>query len=179
MPETDRLADRIADGDRAAFRELVLQTSQQLVRFAARILGNVSDAEDAVQEAYVKAHRALTTGTFERRAKLSTWLYRVVLNTSIDLKRREKRRPTTFLSDTGPAEPRALHPERAEQRLALRELSDWLQALPEEQQGVVLLKCVEGFSSRETAEVLDCSEGAVEQRLVRARRALRSRRHAS
>ena len=63
-----------------------------------------------------------------------------------------------------------------EAHLALVELGEWLEVLPAEQRAVVVLKSVEGFSSKETAEILGCSEGAVEQRLVRARATLRARR---
>jgi len=63
----------------------------------------------------------------------------------------------------------------AEARIALTELADWLEALPSEQHAAIVLKCVEGLSSAEVATTLGCSEGAVEQRLVRARAALRRR----
>lgn len=67
----------------------------------------------------------------------------------------------------------------AEAKLALSELSEWLGELPREQQAALVLKSVEGFSSAEAAEILECSEGAVEQRLVRARATLREKRSAS
>jgi RNA polymerase sigma-70 factor (ECF subfamily) len=169
---------RFLKGDAAAFQEVVDATSTRLVRLSARMLGNVADAEDVVQEAYVKAYRSLLDGQFDRRAKVETWLYRIVVNAAIDARRKRARR--------GPAielqEETAMAQEgesTAEGRLALTELSDWLGDLPPDQQAALLLKAVEGRDSAEIAEILGCSEGAVEQRLVRARATLRQRRNES
>jgi RNA polymerase sigma-70 factor (ECF subfamily) len=163
--------ERVRSGDTAAFQRIVDATSARLVRLAARMLGNVSDAEDVVQEAYVKAYRALTTGEFEGRANISTWLYRIVSNQAIDAMRSRKRRP----QPTDTADESISDLASAEQKLALKELEDWLSDLPPEQRAALVLKTVEGLTSPEIAEVLQCSEGAVEQRLVRARAALRKR----
>ncbi|MEM1033885.1 MAG: sigma-70 family RNA polymerase sigma factor [Myxococcota bacterium] len=168
-------AARVARGDRAAFRVIVEHTQVPLHRLATRLVGNPAEAEDVLQEAYVKAFRALTADRFAGDAALSTWLYRIVTNAALDHLRR--RRP----QEKGAAEP----PEpgfdgtiSAEARLALRELDLWLKDLTPDQRAVVILKAVEGMTTPEVAEVLDCSEGAVEQRLVRARAALRRRRDA-
>jgi RNA polymerase sigma-70 factor (ECF subfamily) len=163
--------ERVRAGDAAAFQRIVDATSARLVRLAARMLGNVSDAEDVVQEAYVKAHRALMTGDFDQRANVSTWLYRIVTNQSIDAMRSRKRRP----QPTDTADESTSDLASAEQKLALTELEDWMSELPADQRAALVLKAVEGLTSPEIAEVLQCSEGAVEQRLVRARAALRKR----
>jgi RNA polymerase sigma-70 factor (ECF subfamily) len=85
------------------------------------MLGNVSDAEDVVQEAYVKAYRGLMAGEFDGRANVSTWLYRIVTNQSIDAMRSRKRRPQpTDLADESTSDLAS-----AETKLALAELSDW------------------------------------------------------
>jgi RNA polymerase sigma-70 factor (ECF subfamily) len=70
------------------------------VRLAARITGSVEDGEDVVQEAYVKAHRALVEGRFDRRSRIETWLYRIVANSAIDALRAGAKRPRA--SDTIP-----------------------------------------------------------------------------
>ena len=161
-------------GDTTAFQRIVDATSARFVRVGARMLGSIADAEDVVQEAYVKAYRSLVAGQFDRRSKVETWLFRIVLNTAIDAKR--KRGPAKVDADTlvdlgwdGNAS--------AEARLALKELANWLGELPEDQRTALLLKAVEGMSSAEIAEVMECTEGAVEQRLVRARATLRERRN--
>jgi RNA polymerase sigma-70 factor (ECF subfamily) len=162
--------DEVARGNSAAFRRIVERTQHRLVRLAVRILGDQAEAEDAVQESYVKAHDALARGRFDRRSSMETWLYRIVTRTAIDAARRgarTQRLPETLEREPGGAD--------IENRLALRELSTWLLELPRDQHAALLLKAVEGFSSAEVAAILECSEGAVEQRLVRARVALRQR----
>jgi RNA polymerase sigma-70 factor (ECF subfamily) len=162
---------RVRSGDTAAFQRIVDATSGRLVRLAARMLGSVVDAEDVVQEAYVKAYRALQTGEFDGRANVSTWLFRIVTNQAIDAMRGRARRP----KPTDTADESISDLASAEEQLALSELSDWMSELPADQRATLVLKAVEGMTSPEIAEVLECSEGAVEQRLVRARAALRKR----
>jgi len=162
---------RVRSGDAPAFQRIVDATSTRLVRLAARMLGSVVDAEDVVQEAYVKAYRALMTGEFDGRANVTTWLYRIVTNQAIDAMRSRARRPRP----TDTADESISDLASAEQQLALTELSDWMEELPADQRAALVLKAVEGLTSPEIAEVLQCSEGAVEQRLVRARAALRKR----
>jgi RNA polymerase sigma-70 factor, ECF subfamily len=163
--------ERVRAGDAAAFQQIVDATSARLVRLAARMLGNVIDAEDVVQEAYVKAYRGLMSGEFDGRANVSTWLYRIVTNQSIDAMRGRKRRPPpTDLADESTSDLAS-----AETKFALAELEDWMRDLPPDQRATLVLKAVEGLTSPEIAEVLQCSEGAVEQRLVRARSTLRKR----
>jgi RNA polymerase sigma-70 factor (ECF subfamily) len=163
--------ERVRTGDTAAFQRIVDATSPQLIRLGARMLGSVADAEDVVQEAYVKAYRALTTGEFDGRANVSTWLYRIVTNQAIDAMRSRVRRP----KPTDTADESISELASAEQKLALTELEDWLSELPPDQRAALVLKAVEGMTSPEIAEIMQCSEGAVEQRLVRARAALRKR----
>jgi RNA polymerase sigma-70 factor (ECF subfamily) len=167
----EEAARRVQRGDASAFRMIVEATASRLVRLSARIVGSVTEAEDVVQEAYVKAYRALVEGQFDARSSVSTWLHRIVVNAALDARRKRKRDPEDAI-DSQTAPPAA---GSAEQAVALRELADWLAELPEDQRTALLLKTVEGMSSAEIAAVLGCSEGAVEQRLVRARAALRQR----
>jgi RNA polymerase sigma-70 factor (ECF subfamily) len=144
------------------------------VRYAARLLGNMADAEDVVQESYVKAHRALTSGSFDGRASLKTWLYRIVTRTAIDHKRSRQRGERLAASDSA-LEAGFDGGAQVESYVALRELDEWMATLPVEQRSALVLQSLEGFTNREVAGILECSEGAVEQRLVRARAALRGR----
>ena len=171
METLEQAAARVATGDAAAFQIIVAGTSDRLVRLAARLLGNISDAEDVVQEAYVKAYRALVADQFDGRSSMTTWLYRIVTRTAIDVLRSSKRRKQTDSMPEASFDGAGL----AEARLALAELADLLDALPEDQRVAIVLKSVEGLSTGEMAKILDCSEGAVEQRLVRARATLRAR----
>ncbi len=171
MVDLEKAAAAVSAGDRSAFLRIVTATQDRLVRLSARFLGSVPDAEDVVQEAYVRAYRALTEGRFDGRSSVTTWLHRIVLNATLDAKRGRRGRAADVAE--GGWDVAVSGVAASEARVSLRELADWLGALPEEQQVVLVLKAVEERSSAEVAEILGCSEGAVEQRLVRARAALR------
>lgn len=164
------LAARVAKGDEAAFRGIVDRTRAPLYRLAARLCGDLGEAEDALQEAYVDAYRALREGRWDGRSKVETWLYRIVTNAGIDAlrKRREQRGREA-------REPRYDGLVAAEARVALRELDAMLADLAPQDRAALVLTSVEGLSAKAAADALGCSEGAVEQRLVRARAALRER----
>lgn len=169
-PDLRFLAARVAKGDEAAFRGIVDRTRAPMFRLAARLVGDLAEAEDALQEAYVDAYRALREGRWDGRSKVETWLYRIVTNAGIDAlrKRREARA-------TDSREPRFDGEVAAEARVALRELDAMLADLAPQDRAALVLTAVEGLSSKAAADALGCSEGAVEQRLVRARSALRAR----
>lgn len=164
------VAARVADGDDAAFREIVERTRAPMYRLAARLVGDLAEAEDALQEAFVDAFRALRERRYDGRSKVETWLYRIVTNACLDALRR--RRET---SQEEPREPRFDGLVTAEARVALGELDSLLADLPPQERAALVLVAVEGLSAKEAATALSCSEGAVEQRLVRARAALRAR----
>ena len=173
MDNLDEAVQRVLAGDSAAFQRIVEATSSRLVRLSARIVGNVADAEEVVQEADVKAYRSLTGGQFDRRSRVQTWLYRIVVNGSIDAKRARARAavPSDTVADLGWD-----GAANAEARVALSELSDMLSSLPPDQKAALVLKSVEGFSSAEIGEIMGRAEGAVEQLLVRARAALKKKK---
>lgn len=166
------LAARVEKGDLAAFRGIVDHTRAGLYRLSARLTGNLGDAEDVLQEAYVDAYRALREGRYDGRAKVETWLYRIVTNAGLDaLRRRREGRQ----GEREHREPQYDGLVAAEARVALRELDAMLAELSPEDRAALVLTSVEGLSAKGAAEVLGTSEGAVEQRLVRARAALRER----
>ncbi len=132
-------------------------------------MGSTAEAEDVVQEAYVKAFRALEEGRFDARSSIETWLHRIVVNTALDARRKRSRAREDALDSSRGAE------GNAETAVALRELAESLDALPDDQRAALLMKA-DGMSAAEIGAVLGCTEGAVEQRLVRARATLRERR---
>lgn len=166
-------AARALSTDARALEALVESTGPGLVRYAARILGSIADAEDAVQESYVKAYDALVLGRFDGRSSLKTWLYRIVTRTAIDLRRSRGRRerPLGDVLPEGSIDGMA----GADAHVALRELEELFEGLPDEQRSALMLQAMEGFTNREIGEILECSEGAVEQRLMRARATLRAK----
>lgn len=173
MGPLDEAAARVMGGDASGFRAIVEATSARLVRLAARLVGSPTDAEDVVQDAYVKAYHALKAGRFDRRSRVDTWLHRIVVNAALDLLRHRSRHRSASAEIHDVALEGA---PNAEARVALSELSDMLADLPVEQRAAVTLKAVEGLTSPEIADLMGSTEGAVEQLLVRARAALRRRR---
>lgn len=167
------LAARVANGDDAAFRGIVDHTRGPLYRLAARLCGDLGEAEDALQEAYVHAYRALREGRYDGRSKVETWLYRIVTNAGIDALRRRKEQRAPEAREA--REPRFDGLVAAEARVALRELDAMMDDVAPQDRAALVLVAVEGLSAKAAGEALGCSEGAVEQRLVRARAALRSR----
>ncbi|ABC80333.1 RNA polymerase sigma factor [Anaeromyxobacter dehalogenans] len=154
---------------------IVRETAPRLYRLAARLTGDLAEAEDVLQESYVRACAGLGGRAFQRRSSIETWLHRIVVNASLDALRARRRRSARE-THAAPAD-EVLDPGASlEARAALRELSEWLDELPAEQRVALVLKEIEGHSASEVARLLGCSEGAVEQRLVRARTFLRERR---
>lgn len=155
----------------ALFERLIAANSDRLYRLAARVVGDLDVAADVVQDAWLRAFAALRRDEFSGDSEVRTWLYRIVLNVALNARRSEGRRSAQLKH----LEPGNESADRLDARVQLRELAQWMRALPDEQCGALVLKELEGFTSKEAAAILDCSEGAVEQRLVRARATLRKR----
>jgi RNA polymerase sigma-70 factor, ECF subfamily len=164
------VAARVAAGDVASFRPIVDHTRAPLYRLAARLVGNLADAEDVLQDAYSSAYRALLAGQYDGRSKVETWLYRIVANACVDLLRKRREKQTDEMH-----EPRFDGQVHAEARVALRELDKLLDTLQPLDRAALVLVAVEGLSAKDAAEALGATEGAIEQRLVRARAALRTK----
>jgi RNA polymerase sigma-70 factor (ECF subfamily) len=165
-------ARRVRNGEVAAFEDIVRATSAQLVRVAVRIVGDMAEAQDVVQDSYVSAFRSLSDGLFEGRASVPTWLRSIVVNRAIDAVRSRKRRPRL---DDSQVEVSWQGAASMESRTALLEMEQWMDALTPDQRAALVLSAMEGMSNAEIAQAMGCTEGAVEQRLVRARVALRQR----
>lgn len=153
-------------GDRSAFEELYRAHGASMKSVAANVLGDLAEAEDAVQDAFVKIFRS--AASFEGRSRFSTWIYRVVVNCCYDRLRR--RRPTVSLDDAAepPRAPAAESPDPALRRA----LEQGLAALPPRQRSAFVLFAVEGFSHREIAEILDVSPGNSKTLVFDAKRRL-------
>ena len=162
----------LAGAEWKALEAAALRQAPALFRLAARLTGSAADGEDVLQEAFTRAVAELRAGTFRGEAQLSTWLYRVVTHAALDRVRHAKQRER---SAPRLAEEEAAAGASGETAVALRELADAMAGLPDDQRAALVLKEVQGLSTREVAEVLERSEGATEQLLVRARQALRKR----
>src|SRR5207248_11100124 len=170
-------------GDVAAFEELVRRYDRNIFRIAQHITQNREDAEDVVQDAFLKAYGNLEQ--FQGQSKFYTWLVRIAVNEA--LMRLRRRRPERMVSldedvkteeDSMPREVADWSPN-PEQQYSQAELRDILgktiQGLPPSFRTVFVLRDVEGLSTEETAEALDLSVPAVKSRLLRARLQLRDR----
>lgn len=169
--------------DQSAFAEQAMEYMPQLYSAALRMTRNAADAEDLVQETYLKAYRGFDR--FEEGTNLRAWLYRILTNTFINMYRSKKRRPTETELDEGEdlylyRRLGGLEAARAT-RSAEDELMDFftesevkeaIESLPEQYRLVVLLCDVEGFSYKEIAEWLEIPIGTVMSRLHRGRKAL-------
>jgi RNA polymerase sigma factor (sigma-70 family) len=150
-----RLANGCAAGDTRVFEEIYRKFGEKMKSVAWSHLGNVSDAEDAVQETFLKIHRAATTFTGE--ASFSTWAYRILVNTCFDVLRRRKRRiEETNLDETVETVERTAPNVDDMKRIALRRMLD---ELPEQRRAVFTLFEIEGLSHAEIGQILGISEG--------------------
>lgn len=171
------LVTRARSGDTEAFGRLVKRHSEMLFQVAYRLTGNEANAEDVVQEAFIRAYRKIDR--FDGRSAFGTWLYRITVNCSMDAMRKkqrskestdlepvlEQRQPST--ADPGP------------QRLAMsREISHQVAAvldgLSTMERTAFLLKHYEGRSLKEIAEIMDLRVNAVKHAIFRAVKKLRS-----
>jgi RNA polymerase sigma-70 factor (ECF subfamily) len=138
---------------------------------AMNLLGNTSDAEDAVQEAFLKLYRSWDS--FKGESLRSTWLYRILVNTCYDIGRRRKRTPEPATPDDEQAAEQKAAPQ-SDHALRLT-IERALRRLPEVQRSVFLLFEVEGFKHREIADILDIPEGTSKHALFSAKRELQER----
>jgi RNA polymerase sigma-70 factor (ECF subfamily) len=169
--------------DQAKFADLAMEHMGSLYTAALRMTRNPADAEDLVQETYLKAYRAFNT--FQEGTNLKAWLYKILTNTFINAYRSKKRRPEqTELDEVedlylyrrlGGLEAAAAGRSAEEEVLehfTEGDIKAALEALPEQFRMAVLLADVEGFSYKEIAEILDVPIGTVMSRLHRGRKAL-------
>lgn len=167
-------------GDQQAFEQLVQDNQNRIYSLAVRLAGDREEAFDLAQEAFVKAWQGLPA--FQGESSFATWIYRLATNVCIDYLRKQKRRRQVEsevslddeeLSWTEPADwsqdpHRQL--ERSEQG---RALARGLEALPEQQRQILVLRELSGLSYQEIAEKLNLDLGTVKSRIARARMALR------
>ena len=168
--EDSELLDRLASGDEAAFRMLVERHIDRAYAIALRIVGNAADAEDVVQDTMLKVWSF--RGRWQHgRAKFSTWLYRVVSNRCIDLRRKPRTENVDMVPEVADGQPDAASIIERNELNDLLELA--LQRLPEQQRVAVVLSYHENMSNGEIAQVMDKTAAAVESLLKRGRLQLR------
>ena len=172
-------AARAKAGDADAFRVLVERHSRSLFRLAFRMTGNEQDAEDIVQDTFLRAYRRI--GKFDERASFGTWLYRITVNCSLDLVRARKRRS----EQSGPANPEmddliqslpstGATPDRmAMSGEARQRIAEAMEELSASERTAFVLRHFEGMCIDEVSRVLGCRPGAARHCVFRAVQKLR------
>jgi RNA polymerase sigma factor (sigma-70 family) len=166
----ERLVDRVRLGDERAFAEIVERYDAALMRYCRRLL-SASEVEEAVQETFLRAYQGMRGTTAD--VSLKPWLYRIALNVSLDVLRRERAYRKSLREEGRAAEPPAQALERREDMLDVLRA---IQALPPRQREALLLQAFEGRRYDDIATRLGISDQAVRQLLNRARTTLRGAR---
>ncbi|MBI3731050.1 MAG: RNA polymerase sigma factor RpoE [Burkholderiales bacterium] len=174
------LVERVQRGDKKAFELLVSKYQRKLMRLVSRLVYDHAEAEDVVQEAFIKAYRALPN--FRGESAFYTWLYRIGVNTAKNhLVTQGRRAPTSTDADVDEAESfvdadglRDIN--TPESLLASKQIAETVNSamltLPEELRNAITLREIEGLSYDEIAEVMLCPIGTVRSRIFRAREAI-------
>ncbi len=179
--ETLLIAD-LCEGDETALAPLVEKYKRMVYRLAMQITKNHADADDVMQETFIKVYRSIRT--FRKDAAFETWLYRIVVNEALNfVKRRERQRESTLEIASEAAyeattryraqianDPHA-HAEKSELR---HHVTEAVNSLSLKHRTVVILHEFEGLTHAEIASILNCSEGTVRSRLHYARKKLRT-----
>ena len=171
------LVERVQAGDRRAFDVLVSKYQRRLMRLVSRLVHDPAEAEDVVQETFIKAYRALRH--FRGDAAFYTWLYRIGINTAKNyLLTQGRRTPMSSDTDAGQAESfddgnRLRDNNTPESVLASKQIAATVNAamdvLPIELRTAIVLREIEGLSYEEISEIMACPIGTVRSRIFRAR----------
>lgn len=174
------LVERVQRGDKKAFELLVIKYQRKLMRLVSRLVRDQAEAEDVVQEAFIKAYRALPQ--FRGDSAFYTWLYRIGINTAKNyLVTQGRRAPTSTDSNAEEAETfddaeQLRDINTPESLLATKQIGETvnvaMNALPEELRTAISLREIEGLSYEEISEAMGCPIGTVRSRIFRAREAI-------
>ncbi|HUW06305.1 MAG TPA: RNA polymerase sigma factor [Williamwhitmania sp.] len=168
-----QLINRCRQGDTSALEEIYRLYSKAMYNTSLRILGTTADAEDATQEAFIKAFQKIET--FVENSSFGAWLKRIVINTSLDMLRKRNRGPLLseeVLSFQAADDPREEVEREAEIALNYDKVIKAISSLPEGYKLVVNLYLVEGLDHKEVGEILGISESTSRSQLARAKKRL-------
>ena len=174
------LVERVQRGDKKAFELLVIKYQRKLMRLVSRLVRDQAEAEDVVQEAFIKAYRALPQ--FRGESAFYTWLYRIGINTAKNyLVTQGRRAPTSTETNAEEGETfddaeQLRDINTPESMLATKQIASTvnvaMESLPEELRVAISLREIEGLSYDEIAEAMGCPIGTVRSRIFRAREAI-------
>lgn len=171
MSEESQLIDRALRGDRGAFTELVEKNQDRLFASMLQITGSPDEAEEVVQEAFIRAFMKLAT--FQRNSQFFTWLYRIAFNSALSRRRRKRARISLDQWRENNGLEVASQGDAVDEPMLQRErvamVRQALRALSEDHRSILVLREMEDYSYEEIAEILEVSIGTVRSRLSRAR----------
>lgn len=175
------LVEQSRNGDVDAFEELIKDYKKIAYNIALRVLRNVEDAEDASQEALIKVYKSIQN--FNMQSSFKSWLYRIVVNTCIDFKRKKNINAVSIDENIDLSGNKEFHIEIAddtnnpdlliERNFNLRLINDAVGNLEDDFKTIIILRDIQGFSYSEISEILNCNLGTVKSRLNRARKSLK------
>lgn len=171
-----KIIKEVRSGSHEAFKQLVEHYQEYTFRLAFKIVCNENDAKDVVQDSFIKVWRNINS--YKPSAKFSTWLYKIVTNTAIDLHRKQDRNTGLDIN-----EPKnlihALSSDNPGKKLENLELGSILQEvageLPEKQRMVFVLRDLQGMESQEVQQILEMTETVVKSNLYHARKAIKEK----
>ena len=176
-----QLIDQFRNGSNDAFNELLNRYQAKAFNLSMRFVKNQEDAEEVLQDVFTTLYRKLAF--FEGKSAFSSWLYRIVVNTSFMKLRKRRQTPAVSIEDLSPMAQQAtleredLLPEQTDVHTLSRELRESLQVaidkLPHDYRSVFILRDVDGLNNQEVSEILSLSIPAVKSRLHRSRLMLR------
>ncbi len=159
---------RIGNGDRTAYKMLVDRHLRDFLAFAARIIGDRAEAEDVMQEAFVRVWKNAGKWDQGRKARFTTWFYRIVMNLCIDTQRRRK--PASDIDAAAEmAAGGPLPDDQLSDRQKAGQVAEVMKMLPERQRLAMTLCYLQEQGNKEAAAILGVSIGALESLLVRGR----------
>ncbi len=167
-PEENRLIERCLQNDRRAQRLLYERYVQAMYHLALRLTGTPEDAEDVLQEAFVRVFQKLST--FKQHASLGAWIKRIVINTSMNHLRRKR---PVVLSDPETLGETPQAPAPPERAYSLENIHQAIQKLPDGARTILTLYLLEGYRHQEIAEIMEISVSTSKTQYARGRRMLR------
>ncbi|WP_243109359.1 RNA polymerase sigma factor [Anaerophilus nitritogenes] len=175
------LIHKSQQGHIESFENLIKNYQKLAFNIAYRMLGNIEDAKDATQDAFLKAYKNIDQ--FKEESTFSTWLYKIVTNTCLDVLRKKKKiKIYSYDQNIETEKGKVLReiadeentPEKiVEKNEIQKHMQQAIDSLSEHHRSVIILRDIQGFSYEEIAKILNCSKGTVKSRINRARQALK------